>query len=153
MHMTNHVRRIAGSMAIALGAVACSPDDQLAVQNLNSDRAGGSFRVDVPAGTAVTHYRHGSDDECAFCPTCVAACLTGVPAFASSGGAGIKPSINGVPPIYVLPVGKTLFESLLLSLVIPDYQPEVRSRKRDDVTWLRSPVMKKAVRKGEEATT
>ncbi len=109
--------------------------------------------MELPAGTAVTHYRHGSDDECAFCPTCVAACLTGVPAFASSGGAGIKPSINGVPPIYVLPVGKTLFESLLLSLVIPDYQPEVRSRKRDDVTWLRSPVMKKAVRKGEEATT
>ena len=40
MHMTNRFRLIAGSVVIALGAVACAPDDQLAVTNLNSADAG-----------------------------------------------------------------------------------------------------------------
>lgn len=40
MHMTNRFRLIAAGAALALGAVACSPDDQLAVTNINSPDAG-----------------------------------------------------------------------------------------------------------------
>ena len=97
--------------------------------------------VDIPAGTAVTHYRHGPEDEQAFCPVCVAAGLVCIPAFATSGGKGIRPSINGVPPIYVLPGGNTLFESLAASLLTPAYQPAMASRAKDDAWWERSPVV------------
>jgi CRISPR system Cascade subunit CasA len=97
----------------------------------------------VPAGSAVTHYRHGVAEDNVFCPTCAARGLLTIPAFASSGGAGIKPSINGVPPIYVLPGGETLFESLAASLVLPDprYQPAAASTTKDAVWWRREPIV------------
>jgi CRISPR system Cascade subunit CasA len=88
---------------------------------------------DIPSGSYITHYRHGDEEDVVFCPECVAKHLVVIPAFASSGGAGIKPSINGVPPIYVIPSGKTLFESLTASLVCPPYQPAIRSKK--DIPW------------------
>jgi len=99
---------------------------------------------EIPAGTGITHYRHGEEDEQIFCPACAARGLVTIPAFATSGGAGIKPSINGVPPIYILPGGKTLFESLAASLTIPGYQPEIASRKKDDVWWVREPIVGKS---------
>jgi len=76
-----------------------------------------------PAGTGVTHYTHAYDDHQRLCSVCAAKGLLLIPPFASSGGAGIKPSINGVPPIYVIPGGETLFDSLAASLTIPNYQP------------------------------
>jgi len=99
---------------------------------------------DFPAGTEVTHYRHGAAEDNAFCLTCAARGLVTIPPFATSGGAGIKPSINGVPPIYVLPGGKTLFESLTASLVLPDprYQPAAASTTKDAVWWKREPLVK-----------
>lgn len=98
---------------------------------------------EVPAGTAVTHYCHGSQDAHCFCPSCAAGCLMTIPAFATSGGAGIKPSINGVPPIYVLPGGQSLFESLFSSLLLPQYQPEVASHKDDAAWWMRQPIVER----------
>jgi CRISPR system Cascade subunit CasA len=89
-----------------------------------------------PAGTAVTHYHHSYDGQ-TFCSRCAAKGLVVMPAFASSGGAGIKPSINGVPPIYVLPGGQTLFHSLVASLTTPAYQPGIKSD--EGVWWQRSP--------------
>ncbi len=94
---------------------------------------------DIPAGTAVTHYRHASEDEQAFCPTCAAAGVVCIPAFATSGGKGIKPSVNGVPPIYVLPGGNSLFESLAASLLTPEYWPRMASKGKDDAWWVRAP--------------
>ena len=93
--------------------------------------------TESPAGTAITHYHHGAEDGKAFCPICAAGCLTTIPPFATSGGAGIKPSINGVPPIYVLPGGQSLFESLAASLLLPEYQPEVADRQNDTPWWKR----------------
>jgi len=98
---------------------------------------------ETPAGTEITHYRHGNQDEHLFCPVCVAGCLVTVPAFATSGGAGIKPSINGVPPIYVLPVGRTLFECLCSSLLLPEYQPDVASPEHDIASWTRQPIVER----------
>jgi CRISPR system Cascade subunit CasA len=92
---------------------------------------------EVPAGTNVAHFRHGREDDQVFCPACVARGLVGIPSFATSGGAGIKPSINGVPPTYILPGGHSLFESLAASLLSPEYQPQTASRKKDDAWWVR----------------
>jgi CRISPR system Cascade subunit CasA len=96
---------------------------------------------EIPAGTAVTHYQHSDENEPQFCPVTVAHGLVMVPAFASSGGAGIKPSINGVPPIYVLPGGETLFQSLVASLIVPNYQPTLSQRVLDTPWWQHKPVV------------
>jgi CRISPR system Cascade subunit CasA len=96
---------------------------------------------DIPSGTESTHYRHGDQADHVFCPTCAAGGLVYQPAFATSGGAGIKPSINGVPPFYVIPCGKNLLESLLLSLVVPTYQPTARTTDLDLAWWRRDPVI------------
>lgn len=89
------------------------------------------------AGTAVTHYNHAYDDSQTFCSRCAAKGLLLIPPFASSGGAGIKPSINGVPPIYVLPGGDTLFVSLAASLTTPPYQPGPSQSVQDEAWWRR----------------
>lgn len=96
---------------------------------------------DWPAGSEATHYRHGQDADVALCPACVAAGLVTQPAFATSGGSGIKPSINGVPPLYVLPQGATLAESLIASLITPPWQPEAADRDQDQVWWRHAPVV------------
>lgn len=99
---------------------------------------------EFPAGTEVTHYRHGAAEDSVFCPTCAARGLVIIPPFATSGGAGIKPSINGVPPIYILPGGNTLFENLAASLMLPDpqYQPAAASIIEDAAWWKREPIVK-----------
>ncbi len=96
---------------------------------------------ETPAGTAVTHYHHGDETEAQFCPATVAKGLIMIPAFASSGGAGIKPSINGVPPIYVLPGGENLFQSLVASLTTPAFQPKLSQGVRDIPWWNHDPVI------------
>ncbi len=93
--------------------------------------------AEVPAGTAITHYHHGAEQDQILCPACAAHGLVTIPPFATSGGAGIKPSINGVPPLYVIPGGRSLFESLAASLLLPKFQPRIASRRADRVWWTR----------------
>lgn len=96
--------------------------------------------AEVPVATERTHFYHVTDDDHAYCPACCARGLVTVPAFASSGGAGIRPSINGVPPIYVFPAGDTLFETLALSLVSPDYQPRTADpARKHEAIWTTNP--------------
>ena len=59
-----------------------------------------------PAATNINHFSHRYDDDYQYAPASAAAGLVTIPAFATSGGAGIRPSINGVPPLYVLPDGR-----------------------------------------------
>lgn len=104
----------------------------------------GYLADELPAGTATTHFRHGGDDDKVFCPSCAARGLLSIPAFASSGGAGIKPSINGVPPIYVLPMGETVFASLCESLVLPAFQPTTATLAKDAMSaWQRPTVVQR----------
>lgn len=107
----------------------------------------GYLLEDQPAGTAVTHYTHAYDQEQIFCSRCAAKGLLTMPAFASSGGAGIKPSINGVPPIYIFPGGQTLFHSLTGSLTAPGYQPSTSSPQ--DLPWWERPLPTIVEKKGE----
>ncbi|MEI8166061.1 MAG: type I-E CRISPR-associated protein Cse1/CasA, partial [Chloroflexales bacterium] len=86
--------------------------------------------VEVPASSNRAHFHHVTDEGHALCAACCARGLVTIAAFASSGGAGIRPSINGVPPIYVLPAGSSLFESLTLSLITQGYQPPTADPQR-----------------------
>lgn len=101
-----------------------------------------------PTATNVNHFHHRYDDDHAFAPATAALGLITLPAFATSGGAGIRPSINGVPPLYVLPAGETLFETLALSIITPGFQPRTASRE-DRPAWTREPV----VERGREVLT
>ena len=103
----------------------------------------GYLLEELTAGTGVTHYNHLYQRELRLCAACCAKGLLSVPAFASSGGAGIKPSINGVPPIYVIPGGKTLYRSLVASLTTPNSQPEVADQHNDTPWWRREPIVGK----------
>lgn len=70
----------------------------------------------VPSGTNVNHFHHATEDEFAVSPKAALWLLATVAPFMTAGGAGLSPSINGAPPIYVLVRGKSLFETLCLNL-------------------------------------
>ena len=108
-------------------------------QELKDRTSAARLFPDTPSGTEVTHYRHAVEDDCVLCPADAAKGLIMIPPFASSGARGLRgyyliPSINGVPPIYVLPGGQSLFESLAASLIRPTYYPTV-PRDDGDLPW------------------
>ncbi len=118
-----------------------SADIPLRPEKKGQGKSAGYLFQELTAGTAVTHYNHLYENGLILCATCSAKGVLTVPAFASSGGAGIKPSINGVPPIYVLPGGETYYHSLVASLTTPNFQPEVADRKDDVPWWRREPIV------------
>lgn len=94
---------------------------------------------ETPSGTEVAHYRHRMEDEIVLSPASAALGLIIMPPFMSSGGGGgeFMPSINGAPPpIYVLPGGRSLFESLFASLIART-QLEDQLIKKDMAWWKR----------------
>jgi hypothetical protein len=70
---------------------------------------------EVPTGTNCWHFRHSIDKRDGLCAACCAMGLLRLPLFATSGGQGKPPGVNQKPPIYVIPVGVSLLETLLLS--------------------------------------
>lgn len=70
---------------------------------------------EVPTGTNFHHFRHSTDNTNGLCLVCSAMGLLRLPAFATSGGSGKSPGINAKPPIYVIPFGSSLAETLRLS--------------------------------------
>ncbi len=109
-----------------------------------------SLFSEVPGATYRTHFHHVTDDSHQICPACCIRGILTIPAFASSGGAGIYPSINGVPPVYVVPAGDTLFHSLALSLTAPDYQPDSAEPERSEVAAWNGPT---TIAKNHEVST
>ena len=72
----------------------------------------------IPSGTNASHFHHGREDDFGVCPAAAARLLTTIAPFMTAGGAGLSPSINGSPPWYVLPRGRSLFETLCLNLPV-----------------------------------
>jgi len=70
---------------------------------------------EVPTGTNSWHFRHSTDGSEGLCPACCAMGLLRLPLFATSGGRGKPPGVNQKPPVYVVPVGVSLAETLRLS--------------------------------------
>ena len=95
---------------------------------------------EIPTGSNVIHYRHGSESTDVFCPVCAAKGLVVMPAFTAQGGPGKAASINGAPPIYILPGGETLFHSLRASLITGPFQPG-QTVEKDHVWWTRTPTI------------
>jgi CRISPR system Cascade subunit CasA len=95
---------------------------------------------EIPTGSNVIHYRHGNENTDVFCPACAAKGLVIMPAFTAKGGPGKGPSINGTPPIYILPGGETLYHCLRASLTTRPYQPG-RTVEEDLAWWTRSPAI------------
>lgn len=89
----------------------------------------------LPSGSFLTHYRHITEDEHVFSFATAASGLVAISPFASVGGAGNMPSINGVPPIYVLPAGKTLFEALAASLITRQTLLDSHRTRQGDLAW------------------
>jgi CRISPR system Cascade subunit CasA len=119
-------------------------DIALTDSQLGSDKNSSISRLftEIPTATNRTLFRHVTDGSHRVCPVCCAGALITVPAFASSGGSGIYPSINGVPPVYILPMGKTLFETLAFSLMSQDAQPRMAASERAGAAlWNADPII------------
>jgi CRISPR system Cascade subunit CasA len=101
--------------------------------------------ADIPSATNRTLFYHTSDELHRACPTCCARGLVSIPPFARAEGGGpegYRPAITGGPPIYVLPTGSSMFQSLALSLVVPDYAPRKASPLRSGVAvWNMEPLV------------
>lgn len=69
----------------------------------------------MPSGTASNHFHHQHETDFAISPACAARFLPTIAPFMTAGGAGLSPSINGSPPLYVLPLGEHGFQTLLLN--------------------------------------
>lgn len=70
---------------------------------------------EIPTGTNMWHFRHSIDNRNGLCPACCATGLLRLPLFATSGGRGKPPGINSKPPIYAIPLGLSLAQTLILS--------------------------------------
>ena len=90
-----------------------------------------------PKGRNSTHYCHKHQDSHAFCPACNARLLTTLPPFAIIEGSGYTTSINGLNNLYLLPIGDTLFETITLSLLTPNFFPGMASHT--DMPWWTRP--------------
>ena len=71
--------------------------------------------AELPAATNINHSRHAYDRCVALCPSCCGLGILRLAPFCGQGGQGKAPSINAPPPAYLLPVGDTLFRTLLLN--------------------------------------
>jgi hypothetical protein len=98
---------------------------------------------EIPTGTNHWHFRHARDEIDGLCPACCAMGLLRLPLFTTQGGAGKAPGINGKPPIYVLPIGSSLAETLRFSwqkvsyLGIPVWEnPTLELPKTGEVPFL-----------------
>ena len=93
----------------------------------------GYLYVDIPTASNRAFVHHVRDEDHAVCPACCVQGLVCFPAFAQAGGSGWRPSINGNPPLYLMPHAHSLFLSLGLSLITPEYQPKVAAPDREHV--------------------
>lgn len=70
---------------------------------------------EVPTGNNFVHFRHCIDGEEGLCLPCCAMGLLRLPMFNVSGLPGLKSGVNGVPPVYVVPIGETLDDTLKIN--------------------------------------
>jgi CRISPR type I-E-associated protein CasB/Cse2 len=80
------------------------------------ERPASDLFAELPSDTAINHYRHVYDSGVALCPSCCAVGLLRLPTFCTQGGQGKAPSVNAAPPVYAMPIGTTLLETLAINL-------------------------------------
>jgi CRISPR system Cascade subunit CasA len=119
-------------------------DLPIAPEKISDTKTTAYLIPEMPSGSNIIHFTHLNQSDYVLCPICAAGGLVVLPAFATSGGSGIKPSINGVPPIYILPGGKNLFESLVLSLITRLFQPQVSDPNDTEAWWGKPSIVMKS---------
>ncbi len=87
----------------------------------------------MPSGTATNHFHHYGEEDFGVSPACAARFLATIAPFMTAGGAGLSPSINGSPPLYVLPLGENGFHTVLLNT--PVYADLLLSQGEVSVSW------------------
>ncbi|HRQ71641.1 MAG TPA: type I-E CRISPR-associated protein Cse1/CasA [Phycisphaerales bacterium] len=70
---------------------------------------------ELPGATNKAHFRHVRDNQHGACPVCVSIGLVRLPVAITGKGAGKRPGINGDPPMYFMPVGGALLDTLVLN--------------------------------------
>ncbi len=70
----------------------------------------------TPSGTNVSHWHHQPEDNFSVSVHEAVRLLTTISPFMIAGGSGLSPSINGAPPIYALPTGENVFETIVLNI-------------------------------------
>lgn len=75
-------------------------------------RAATDLMQEIPTGNNFWHFRHSTDEKDRLCPACCAIGLLRLPLFSVSGLPDLKAGINGSPPVYILPLGNSLLETL-----------------------------------------
>ena len=98
---------------------------------------------EIPTGNNFWHFRHSTDEKDGLCPACCAMGLLRLPLFSVSGLPDLKAGINGAPPVYVVPWGKSLLETLFANwmpannLGVPAWvQPDFSSAAAPEVPLL-----------------
>lgn len=78
----------------------------------------GYLTPDVPSGSSSLHFRHSaSDANKVYCIDCCLKALVSLSPWATIYGKGFNASINGAPPMYTIPQGDNLFQTLTMSLI------------------------------------
>lgn len=67
---------------------------------------------EIPTGNNFWHFRHSTDNIDGLCAACCAFGLLRLPLFSVSGLPNLLAGINGVPPVYVVPWGLSLWDTL-----------------------------------------
>ena len=96
----------------------------------------GYLFAEFATGVNVAHYSHILERDHAFCEVCCAKGVVTLSAFATAGGPGIRPSIAGEGPLYVIPVGDSLFRTLLLNNPLADFRSPTASDADAGPCWL-----------------
>lgn len=99
---------------------------------------------EIPTGNNFWHFRHSTDEKDGLCPACCAMGLLRLPLFSVSGLPNLKSGINGAPPVYVVPYGTCLADTLKANwnpkgqqLGVPAWvKPDIRPPEDDDVPLL-----------------
>ena len=81
----------------------------------NKDRPVADLYHELPGATNISHLRHIEDYRDGLCPACIAIGLIRQPVAITGKGAGKRPGINGDPPLYYMPIGRTLLGTLALN--------------------------------------
>jgi len=106
-------------------------------------RAATDLIQEIPTGNNYWHFRHSTDKADGVCHACCAMGLLRLPLFSVSGLPDLKSGINGTPPVYVVPWGMSLLETLLAnwspSMLLGEpawTQPDIRPTPGQDVPLL-----------------
>jgi CRISPR type I-E-associated protein CasA/Cse1 len=89
---------------------------------------------EIPTGNNFWHFWHSTDKIDGLCPACCAMGLLRLPLFSVSGLPDLMSGINGIPPVYVLRWGGSLFDTICANWV--------KHMQIGDPAWLRPTIQK-----------